>query len=85
MNGDASDNAAINLAWTTTAENEAHKIAHGTHNRGVRSVHAKFSSLQVQIIREAHSLGLSVDKIGLLTGVYGSTIAEIVNGTSYSE
>ncbi len=85
LDGQVTNSRANNLAWVTPSENERHKSAHGSTPRGTKASQAKFTDLQVQIIREAHALGLSVDKIGVLAGVYGSTINDIVRGHSYPQ
>lgn len=38
------------LSWKTTADNEADKVAHGTHNRGIRHPLAKLSEADVRAI-----------------------------------
>jgi len=83
LDGKGTNNCLSNLAWVTPAENEAHKLIHGTHNRGRRSPHAKFTDEQVAIIREICALGVSANKLSILLGVYVSTIADIVGGETY--
>ncbi len=84
LDGQVSNSALTNLKWVTPAENEAHKVAHGTSQRGSQSGQAKFSDLQVAIIREISNLGVGVDKIGVLTNVSSSTINKIIAGKRYA-
>lgn len=49
--GDRLNNHFTNLRWATPTENQADKVAHGTHNRGERHGMAKLAPAQVVAIR----------------------------------
>lgn len=70
------------LAWKTHAENEADKLAHGTHNRGERSGNAKLTNAQAIIIKGL--VGKQTDlAIARQFGVSTTTIREIRVGTRW--
>ena len=78
LNGDSHDNRSDNLAWVTGAENEAHKIAHGTAVLGTRVHGAKLSEITVREIRRLHASGCGLTEIGRHFGVYYTTIRKVV-------
>ena len=50
------------LVWKTRAENEADKLAHGTHNRGEQHARAKLTETQVLRIRASAVTGAQLAK-----------------------
>lgn len=83
LDGDPSNNRLDNLIWATFSENEAHKVLHGTHSRGEKSPHSKFTNSEAELIRKAYSLGLSRIDLARLTKVNVATIDCIVSGKRY--
>lgn len=51
IDGDRQNNRPGNLRWATPVENEADKIAHGTHRRGEGMTTAKLNEDKVRAIR----------------------------------
>jgi hypothetical protein len=51
LNGNRQDARLTNLAWVSAAANEAHKVAHGTAQRGERAPMAKLTWADVREIR----------------------------------
>lgn len=74
LNGDPHDNAAVNLAWVSQSENEAHKVNHGTALQGIRHHQAKLTEDDVRTIREM--AGTSAE-VAPLYGVSPSAIRAI--------
>lgn len=66
------------LAWKTKTENEADKLAHGTHNRGERCGTAKLTESQVHEIRRLRGV-MPLTEIADRFGVSRPTISEIQN------
>jgi hypothetical protein len=56
------------LEWKTTAENEADKLSHGTHNRGERNGQAKLTADDVRAIRRMAG-AMTQEAIGRAFGV----------------
>jgi hypothetical protein len=51
LNGVRTDNRPANLCWGTPAENQADRLAHGTHNRGKRQWLTKITEEQAREIK----------------------------------
>lgn len=77
-----SNNCATNLMWATPLENQRHRLAHGTHNRGVRNYSAKLGEQQVREIRLRTTLE-SVRETAETYGVTPGQIRHIVSGRSW--
>jgi hypothetical protein len=64
------------LRWATPEENEADKVAHGTHVAGVRHPRAKLTEADVLEIRSLEGT-MTRKEIGALFGVAKSTVWDI--------
>ena len=71
------------LAWKTQSENEADKLIHGTHNRGVRHPQAKLTEEHVREIRRL-SGQTKQSEIADRYGVTFQTISAIVCGRKWA-
>lgn len=60
LDGTRTNDAAINLAWGTQAQNCADKVAHGTAQRGENSGTSKISTAQALQVKAMLSLAPSV-------------------------
>jgi hypothetical protein len=79
LNGNKTDNRSDNLAYVTPAENERHKVAHGTKAIGSRQGAAKLTEEQVRQIRARHAPGKGAT-LAREYGVSQSTISSIIRG-----
>jgi hypothetical protein len=92
VNGQPSDNRLENLQWLTHAENEQHKVIHGTllagerHpfrrrpdlvRRGERNDAAKLTTEQVLEIRAAADRGESYSRLAIRYGVTTGAVSQI--------
>jgi hypothetical protein len=78
--GDKSNNALLNLAWRTHAENENDKYKHGTTIHGERNHQAKLTEESVKKIRELHSSGqFSQKRISEMYDVSENAIFNVVH------
>lgn len=57
LDGDATNNHADNLAWSSAQVNQADRVTHGTDIRGEKSPNCKLTSEQVRQIRERRAKG----------------------------
>jgi hypothetical protein len=74
------------LAWKTCAENNADKLAHGTHNRGDKHCFAKLTNDQVRQLRAEHPFRTETYvKIAARLGVNESTLRAIIAGKTYKD
>ena len=80
INGNRSDNRLENLRWVTRKENQQHRVAHGTHNRGEHHPQVKLTPGKVRLIRAMYATGLYFQHdLGQLFGVWQSCIGRIVS------
>jgi hypothetical protein len=84
LNGNPADNRVGNLAYVTRAENESHKVGHGTALNGEKSINAKLTELAVKWIRRMHSEGHAILDIALAFRVAESTVHSIVAGEAWT-
>lgn len=82
-NGDKTDNRAVNLRWVTAAENNADKIAHGTHVFGERSASSKLTAAMVTEARAEASRGVSHTTLAARYGVDRSVLSRAVKGKTW--
>lgn len=64
------------LSWKTRSENEADKLAHGTHNRGERHNMAKLTEADVRQIRALKGTA-SQREIAARFGIKQSTVSDV--------
>lgn len=84
LNGDNHDNNYRNLAWATAAENESHKVEHGSRLRGERVPGAKLTPADVKVIRQRYASGEGFTSIGRSYGVYYTTIRRIIQKKTWA-
>ena len=85
LNGDASDNRLVNLAYVTHQENEDHKRTHGTHSAGEGNSQAKLQGWQVSEIRYLAGKSVPQGQIADLFGVSHKQISDILRGRTWSD
>lgn len=78
LNGNSTDNRPGNLAWATPAENNAHKVAHGTAARGSRNPMARLREDQIVPLFRAYASGENVNTIAMRLGVGRSNISQAI-------
>lgn len=73
------------LRWATRAENEADKLAHGTHNRGERQGRSKLSERDVRQIRSEYGApGVSFATLAARYGVSRSAIQGVISRRAWA-
>jgi hypothetical protein len=80
LDGDKAHNHANNLQWATSKENNAHKVAHGTRQNGLRNGQAKFSDALICKVRALSRAGYSEAMIAENTGVSKSHVHRVLAG-----
>lgn len=81
--GVCTNNAADNLRWDTSVNNEADKVVHGTANIGSKNPRAKLNEDQVRKIKRALATE-HYRSIAARFGVAPNTIKAIKNGGNWS-
>jgi len=81
--GNVANNRLTNLRWDTHSGNMADKLAHGTHNRGVRHSLAKLTEEQVVLIRKRVASGDSFTSVAVAMGVSRYAVRSIIKGKSW--
>ena len=86
LNGDRSDNRAVNLVWGTHEENAADRDAHGRTSRGERHGRARLTWDQVEAIRSEYAAGgVSQRALARTYGVSRYAINDIFRGRTWKE
>lgn len=67
LDGNPRNNRLDNLAWVTCAENQSHRLQHGTHQNGEQNHRAKLSAAQVRFIRKSRLPGIYLARIFRVT------------------
>jgi len=83
LDGDNTNNAVENLAYVTKAENEAHKIAHGTSNHGEGNGRAKLTEKEVVRLREMIFAGYTQKFIAQVFSITQGHVSSIKRGVSW--
>lgn len=81
LNGNRQDNRLENLAYVTPAENQAHRVLHGTDHRGEQCHLAKLTADDVRTIRQSADSHAS---LGRRFNVSPNTIASIRQGRTWA-
>lgn len=74
----------MHLVWKTSAENEADKLTHGTHNRGERCGASRLTEPDVHEIRRLLAYGETQQAIADRFGVHLMTVNDINTGRSWA-
>lgn len=82
LNGKSTDNRKDNLVWGTNRENSAHRLIHGTDNRGEKSRRARLTSVDVVAIRSLYEQ-FGPKRLGSLFEVSASHICRIAAQSSW--
>jgi hypothetical protein len=78
LNGNRTDNRAINLIWESSTDNNARKIEHGTTQRGTKNGHALLTVEQVRTIKAVKDPEHGwYTAIAVLYGVHPNTIRDV--------
>ena len=83
LDGDHTNNEPDNLEWVTRKENQAHKVKHGTHNRGERCGTSKLTSLDVEKIKILSDKGITQQIIANIFEVGQGHISRIINNKEW--
>ena len=83
-NGNPLDNRVENLRWTTSKDNAADKVKHGTINKGVRHGCAKLTEMDVKVARFLRSEGFTLQAIADKLNISNSHTYQIVSGSRWS-
>lgn len=84
LDGDKHNNAASNLAWGTSQENQDDKKRHGTTARGESNTQAKLTVEAVaQMRRRRAETGETYKALGAMFGVSGRTASRAVTGENW--
>lgn len=81
--GFRANNAASNLAWGTTEENSADKIAHGTHLFGEAHGRASITESKAREVKKLLSEGLGPTEVSQKLGVKRNIVQKIKDGTRW--
>lgn len=85
LNGVPTDNRAVNLRWVTAAENQSHRIAHGTALRGVTHPSSRFKSkAELKMIVDRVNSGETLRRVAADYGVTLQCIHLIAKGKNYA-
>lgn len=86
LDGNPGNPALANLAYGTSAENQADRILHGTSNRGTRQHKSRLTEADVLEIRRVagQEPGLTKREIGLRFGVSRTTVSSIIRGDNWA-
>ena len=80
QDGNGMDSRLANLRYDSPAKNQADKVSHGTHNRGVRHYRTSLTEDDVQEIRRSYAAGqASQSQLGAKFGLTQPTVWAIVN------
>lgn len=83
LDGDSGNNDARNLAWVSPAENESHKVLHGTRPQGERVHNATLTEAVVRQVRAMSEQGLRCHEIATALGLNYYTAWGIARGQSW--
>ena len=84
LNGNKTDNRAVNLAWGTAKDNAADRESHGRTARGENNGFSKLTESDVASIRGELSAGRSQRRVAAEHGVSQKTIWSIANNRRWN-
>lgn len=84
-NGINSDNRLENLRWDTGTNNQADRLAHGTHNRGERCGTSKLTKLQVVEIVRRYNAGERAADIATEFGIHTLHVTRLARKERWPE
>lgn len=84
LDGDPTNNHALNLTWASPKENNAHKRQHGTAQTGAKHPRARLSQEQVEQIQTRAAAGEALRSIAADLGVHETHVGKIVAGKRWS-
>lgn len=84
LDGNNQNNRPSNLAWETHADNVARKVAHGTHDRGLRNSRSVMTESRLAQVRERLKAGATNKTVATEFAVSATTISRIRSGRRYS-
>lgn len=83
LNGNPTDNRAVNLRWGTQKENYADCVAHGRNPYGGRNGNCTKTEHQVCETVRLSRLGLTSDEVAKLVGIKSKEVSHIMRGKSW--
>ncbi len=84
LDGDPTNNAVLNLAYGTYADNEEDKARHGRRPRGSDVFGSRLSQDEVLNIREKFKEGATCRSIAREYGLHETSAHKVIHGTSWS-
>lgn len=84
INGNSLDNTVANLAYVTHADNERHKLDHGTRRRGAEVKAAKLTDDDVRAIKWRVLNGESQTSVARMYDVSDATVSGIMKGKKWA-
>ncbi len=84
-NGLKKDNRIENLEWCTNSENQLHAYRIGLQpsREGENNSNAKLSNIEVEDIKALYNIGLDIEEISSILGIYHTRIRAIIYGISW--
>ena len=82
--GNKLNNKLENLRWTTSKDNSADQLRHGTRNQGEKHGCAKLTAKDVTMMRGLRGLGATLQYIADLYGISNSHCHRIISGQAWS-
>ena len=82
--GNKLNNKLENLRWTTSKDNSADQLRHGTRNQGEKHGCARLTAKDVTMMRGLRGLGATLQYIADLYGISNSHCHRIVSGQAWS-
>lgn len=83
LDGTRDNNRADNLAWVSKAENQAHRVLHGTDNRGENARQSILNTATVLRIRQMRLEGLRFKEIAAQVGFPYDAVYDAATGRSW--
>lgn len=84
IDGKPENSHVSNLRWSTLAQNQADRVAHGTTNRGSRHGASKLTEKALIEAKERRAAGETVLSIATSFGVHRETLGKALRGESWA-